>query len=760
MKQKILLAVFILMTNLVRAQAPPPIVIAYGLSGTNVTCAGEASAFPNIQQFTVSHTALIGILVIYAPQFFEVSLVPLGGFSNTAIINPVNGNTVIYVRLAASAAPGFISGQVSLQTPGANIVTMNVSGTVNFTPVIVPVSNKAFCNGENTTAITFSGPFANSFTWTNNNTAIGLATNGSGNIPSFTAINNGTSVVTATITVTPFNTSGGITCDGTPTSFTITVNPTPAVNVTNKVFCNGEATAAIPFSSQSANSFSWVNSNTAIGLAAGGTSNIPSFTATNNGASPVTATITVTPHYTGGNITCNGTPVSFTITVNPTPTVNLVSNQVKCNGTLSNQIIFTGSFAGTQYNWLNDNTGIGLGVSGVGNIAPFSVTNTSSATTFANITYYPSYTNAGKTCTGLAKAMIFTINSPNTALLAADTTTQTLPVTGVTYFSNGCTDELIARLAPNGSSPVNGNTTARVWIEQTQPAQFVKRHYQLTPAANASTATGKITLYFTQAEFNDFNAVNATKLPTTSNDATGKANLLIEKRPGTSSNGTGLPNTYTGTPVTINPPDNDIVWNTTASRWEISFDVTGFSGFWIKTIGFALPLRLISFSGNGQNGNNRLQWQTANEINTKQFVLQKSTDGRSFTGITVIASLGTAANSYSFTDNNAATGKTYYRLKVEDIDGSFTYSNIIWISNNAETAVTIYPNPAKDMVTINTGSNSKLLNTTALLHNASGMLLQTIRIQQPQQLVYINCLPAGMYFIKFEDGTTQKLYKQ
>ena len=72
------------------------------------------------------------------------------------------------------------------------------------------------CNGATTSAITFTSTVpGNTFTWTNNNTSIGLGASGSGNIAPFTAINTGTAPVVATITVTP--------ASGTPATFTITV---------------------------------------------------------------------------------------------------------------------------------------------------------------------------------------------------------------------------------------------------------------------------------------------------------------------------------------------------------------------------------------------------------------------------------------------------------------------------------------------------------------------------------------------------------
>ena len=99
------------------------------------------------------------------------------------------------------------------------------------------------------------------------------------------------------------------------------VNP-----VANQTVCNNTATTAINFTG-TATTFNWTNNTTSIGLAASGTGNIASFTALNAGATAVTATITVTPS-TGA---CTGTPISFTITVNPSPVVIVTPNST-CGG--------------------------------------------------------------------------------------------------------------------------------------------------------------------------------------------------------------------------------------------------------------------------------------------------------------------------------------------------------------------------------------------------------------------------------------------
>src|SRR4029077_2372871 len=99
---------------------------------------------------------------------------------------------------------------------------------------------------------------------------------------------------------------------------TVTVIPTPTANaIGNQTVCNATNTTTVQFTG-TATSFSWTNDNISIGLVASGTGDIASFTATNSGTSPVTATITVMPHYTINSVTCDGASTTFTIIVYPT----------------------------------------------------------------------------------------------------------------------------------------------------------------------------------------------------------------------------------------------------------------------------------------------------------------------------------------------------------------------------------------------------------------------------------------------------------
>ncbi len=172
-----------------------------------------------------------------------------------------------------------------------------------------------------------------------------------------------------------------------------------------------------------------------------------------------------------------------------------------------------------------------------------------------------------------------------------------------------------------------------------------------------------------------------------------------------------------------------------------------------------LPLSLLSFTGIKQSNYNQLLWKTANEVNTKQFVLERSTDGRSFNSFATVAAKGNGNGIYSYDDNVQWNGKIYYRLKMIDNDGKFTYSNIIVLSNQNNTTVTVYPNPVIDKVTLKFTDN-KLFNTTAKLIDMSGRLVSTIFIKNNFEIIEMGKLPSGIYMLQLADGTVQKIVKE
>ena len=109
-------------------------------------------------------------------------------------------------------------------TGGCGKVTKTGTIVTNPIPVLNTYSNITQCAGINQYSITFGGTnlSASVCTWTNSNTAIGLASSGTGNIPSFVTANTTNMPITSTITMTPVSLAG---CVGTSKSFIFTVKP-------------------------------------------------------------------------------------------------------------------------------------------------------------------------------------------------------------------------------------------------------------------------------------------------------------------------------------------------------------------------------------------------------------------------------------------------------------------------------------------------------------------------------------------------------
>lgn len=286
----------------------------------------------------------------------------IGDFpSFTATNDDLNGNAIFSTVTVTPTINGCVGSTVSFTI------------TINNEPILDPILDQEFCSNSIANVNDFSTiPVGSTYTWTSSNAAIGLATSGSGDIPLFNAINATTGPITSTINVTP--TING--CVGEEVSFLITIKPTPKIDpVSNQTLCANFATSAINFTGTSGATFNWVNSNSTIGLAASGTGNIPSFTATNASSVPSVASISATATVNG----CTSNAANFTITVNPNPVLNTVSNQTLCANTATVPIVFSSTPASSLYSWTNSNTAIGLAAGGSGNIPSFTAINSTTS---------------------------------------------------------------------------------------------------------------------------------------------------------------------------------------------------------------------------------------------------------------------------------------------------------------------------------------------------------------------------------------------
>lgn len=174
-------------------------------------------------------------------------------------------------------------------------------------------------------------------------------------------------------------------------------------------------------------------------------------------------------------------------------------------------------------------------------------------------------------------------NDPAVKQLASVTKTAKQAVAlGYNYFVNGC--ELITRVESSGASPITGNTTAKVWIDSTVK-DYVQRRIEVNAENNNTTSTGKVTLFYTQADFDAYNNTNAAlKLPTSNTDTENKKNLFVQFFTGTSKDNTGSPSSYNNnSAVTINVAAENVIWNNTYKYWEVTVDAIGFGGYLLTT---------------------------------------------------------------------------------------------------------------------------------------------------------------------------------
>jgi uncharacterized protein (TIGR02145 family) len=198
-------------------------------------------------------------------------------------------------------------------------ISNNLNAQVN------PVNDVVVCSGDDSPQVVFTTTNTQGTTqyyWTNDNDSTGISISGQGNQFSPGGVFSTTSEPqVSTITVTPVLTFQGQTTTGPPETFTVTVNPRGQVDPIADITLNdGEAVQPIIFSTSNISgttTYTWTNSTSSLGLSASGSGNIPEFIVNNSSATPIVGIIIVTPTFTNGGISCEGPPISFTITVNP-----------------------------------------------------------------------------------------------------------------------------------------------------------------------------------------------------------------------------------------------------------------------------------------------------------------------------------------------------------------------------------------------------------------------------------------------------------
>ncbi len=459
------------------------------------------------------------------------------------------------------------------------------------------------------------------------------------------------------------------------------------------------------------------------------------------------------------------------------PTVSNTISLTSAVGTNAQTICLSGAITPISYNTTQATgatiTGLPAGVTG--SWAANVVTISGKPTTTVGSPFTYTITLVGG-CGALVQTGTITVNAISSTLAATTggaTVCQNAFVanTGSSYAeSSSC--RVINTILPSGASPVTGLINSCVKIDATVQTYngfpYAQRHYDIEPLNSPATATATITLYYTQADMDNYNAARGVlpALPTGSGDAAGKANLLITQYHGIGT----LPGNYPGTATLINPVDANIIWNATLSRWEVTFDVAGFSGFYLHTNSRLVPLQvsLVSFSGTNNNTTNLLQWLTSAEQGSILFEIERSTDAITFSKVGNVTSFGnsTINRSYFFTDDVSSISSQlfYYRLKMIDKNGSFKYSAIVKLEMNSKGfIVEVVPNPFTQSINIRVHSENTLLANVQLIDLAGRIVNQkNISLQKGSNIVLfdqLESLPTGTYMMKVKTAAELRTIK-
>jgi len=177
-----------------------------------------------------------------------------------------------------------------------------------------------------------------------------------------------------------------------------------------------------------------------------------------------------------------------------------------------------------------------------------------------------------------------------------------------------------------------------------------------------------------------------------------------------------------------------------------------------------LPITLISYTTSRlENGNIAINWTTSNEINNAFYLVEKSADGIHFNQLNKVVASSSNSNQHEYVviDSKPFEGNNYYRLIQMDISGQAHYYEIKLVNvSSSNTSITVFPIPLKGSdCYIDFHKTSKTPRTIVVTNVAGKIILQGKYVQQGNiiRIHFDNKPTAGIYFLKTDDGTIQKL---
>lgn len=178
-----------------------------------------------------------------------------------------------------------------------------------------------------------------------------------------------------------------------------------------------------------------------------------------------------------------------------------------------------------------------------------------------------------------------------------------------------------------------------------------------------------------------------------------------------------------------------------------------------------VPLTLTDFSGRTENNKVKLNWTTEQERNVGYYAVQRSTDGKLFDIIGSVKATGnglTPANNYNFTDDQVPPGKVYYRLKMVDLDASFTFSSIISPAGKSTSSellsLSAFAQKARSIDCRLTSAGN--LNVNVEVYDMQGKLMVSQagkKLVKGDNVINVSTagMPSGVYLLNINSGDTK-----
>jgi hypothetical protein len=198
-----------------------------------------------------------------------------------------------------------------------------------------------------------------------------------------------------------------------------------------------------------------------------------------------------------------------------------------------------------------------------------------------------------------------------------------------------------------------------------------------------------------------------------------------------------------------------------------------FSEFWLNNGGIngttSLPLKLLSFIARKHNDKEVLaEWVTTDEVNVDRFELEVARGNSEYQqnrfskiGETPARNIQTGEQRYSFIDQEPGKNSVrYYRLKMIDQDGSFSYSPVRPIVFSEDVPWLVYPNPSSGLFYLSYQlPEGELL--LVKLYDASGRTIQQYSVNGTGfvQKLPVEIKTNGLYMLEASGGGKKQFFK-